>query len=452
MTVTSPDNATHRTRVNRLDLSRVDASGVVETASGGLRIPARVTRTGVLEYHDTEGNTWGELRPADEVFDEASLSTLKSAPVTQGHPGSLVTPDTWKRLAVGNAGDDVRRDGEFVAVSVCVQDGATLELVRAKELVELSCGYSCDLDETPGTFEGKPYTRIQRGIRYNHVALGPEGWGRAGSDVRLHLDSNTALSDSVPHSQTIDTVDSTAGDSARNQTNRADQTGKLMTIKNTRKDGEPIEEKKCAAEEKPMDSEEMIPKSKYDADLAAVNAAFEALKTALGDAMTKLAALEAAHKAEETAEGEVTEEMVPPAVQDSIASKRLALLDTARAVMGSDADLAGKGSAEIKRAVVSKAFPSVKLDAKSSAETVETLFIAATEQHRAAAEAANRADAKRADANSKITRTLAPDDKQAEEVKRQDSTHDEDPIAEQQKRLKALSQPKNSNSGAHGRA
>lgn len=447
MTAVTPDTtmSSAKQRVNRLDLSRVDASGVVETGSGGLRIPARVTRTGVLEYHDTEGNTWGELRPADEVFAEDSLVTLKSAPVTQGHPGSLVTPDTWKRLAVGHAGDDVRRDGEFVAVSVCVQDAATLELVRSKELVELSCGYSCDLDETAGTFEGKPYTRIQRGIRYNHVALGPEGWGRAGSDVRLHLDSNTALSDSVPRSQTIDIIDSTAGDSARNQT------GKLMTIKNMRKDGEPIEEKKGAAEEKPMDAEEMIPKSKYDADLAAVNAAFEALKTALGDAMTKLATLEAAHKAEEAAEGEVTEEMVPPAVQDSIASKRLALLDTARAVVGDSADLAGKSADAIKRAVIGKAFPSVKLDAKSSAETVETLYTAATEQHRATAEAAKRADAKRADANDRISKVLAPDAKQAEEVKRQDSADDEDPIAEQRRRLTEMSQPaKNTTNNAKG--
>ena len=220
----------------------------------------------------------------------------------------------------------------------------------------------------------------------------------------------------------------------------------------TRKDGEPIEEKKCAAEEKPMDAEEMIPKSKYDADLAAVNAAFEALKTALGDAMTKLATLEAAHKAEETAEGEVTEEMVPPAVQDSIASKRLALLDTARAVIGDSADLAGKGAAEIKRMVVSKAFPSVKLDAKASPETVETLYVAATEQHRATAEAAKRADAKRADANEKISKVLAPDAKQAEEVKRQDSADDEDPIAEQRRRLTEMSQPaKNtSNTSAKG--
>jgi hypothetical protein len=439
-------------RVNRLDLSRVDASGVVETGSGGLRIPARVTRTGVLEYHDTEGNTWGELRPADEVFAEDSLVTLKSAPVTQGHPGSLVTPDTWKRLAVGHAGDDVRRDGEFVAVSVCVQDAATLELVRSKELVELSCGYSCDLDETAGTFEGKPYTRIQRGIRYNHVALGPEGWGRAGSDVRLHLDSNTALSDSVPRSQTIDIIDSTAGDSARKQAG-------TNTMKNaqTRKDGDappPEGMKKDAEPANAAEGKGADESMKKDADMAKAQATIEALTAALADMAKQIAELKAEVEkanAEETAEGEVTEEMVPPAVQDSIASKRLALLDTARAVVGDSADLAGKSADAIKRAVIGKAFPSVKLDAKSSPETVETLYTAATEQHRATAEAAKRADAKRADANDRISKVLAPSEDQAEKIKRQDSADDEDPIAEQRRRLTEMSQPaKNTTNNAKG--
>jgi hypothetical protein len=226
----------------------------------------------------------------------------------------------------------------------------------------------------------------------------------------------------------------------------------------TRKDGDappPEGMKKDAEPANAAEGKGADESMKKDADMAKAQATIEALTAALADMAKQIAELKAEIEkanAEETAEGEVTEEMVPPAVQDSIASKRLALLDTARAVVGDSADLAGKSADAIKRAVIGKAFPSVKLDAKSSPETVETLYTAATEQHRATAEAAKRADAKRADANSKITRTLAPDDKQAEEVKRQDSTHDEDPIAEQQKRLKALSQPKNSNSGAHGRA
>ena len=222
----------------------------------------------------------------------------------------------------------------------------------------------------------------------------------------------------------------------------------------TRKDGDapPVDEKKDA---EPMEGKGADESVKKDADMAKAQATIEALTAALADMAKQIAELKAEiakASAEESAEGEVTEEMVPPAVQDSIASKRLALLDTARAVIGDSADLAGKGAAEIKRMVVSKAFPSVKLDAKASPETVETLYVAATEQHRATAEAAKRADAKRADANEKISKVLAPDAKQAEEVKRQDSADDEDPIAEQRRRLTEMSQPaKNtSNTSAKG--
>lgn len=220
----------------------------------------------------------------------------------------------------------------------------------------------------------------------------------------------------------------------------------------TRKDGDapPVDEKKDA---EPMEGKGADESVKKDADMAKAQATIEALTAALADMAKQIAELKAEiakASAEESAEGEVTEEMVPPAVQDSIASKRLALLDTARAVIGDSADFAGKSADAIKRMVISKAFPSVKMDAKSSPETVETLYLAATEQHRATVDAAKRTDAKRADANERITRALAPDAKQAEEVKRQDSADDEDPIAEQQRRLKALSQPKNSNTSAKG--
>ena len=36
---------------------------------------------------------------------------------------------------------------------------------------ELSCGYYCDLDETPGEYEGQRYDARQRNIRGNHLAL-----------------------------------------------------------------------------------------------------------------------------------------------------------------------------------------------------------------------------------------------------------------------------------------
>lgn len=418
-------------RARRFDLSRVDATEV--TPSGGLRIPARATRSGVLEYHDADGRTWGELRPDAEVFSAESLASLRAATLTELHPPSLVSPATWKRLAVGHTGDDVRKDGEFVAVSVVVQDAETLARVRSGELVELSCGYSCDLDETPGVFDGKPYQRVQRAIRYNHVALGPEGWGRAGSDVRLHLDSGDAVS--APYSRVTATA------------NR-ERTMAIKPEKTVKKDGEEVPEMPTKKDADPVAEPDT---AKKDADLAALDAMIVALKTALGDAMKRIIELEAAAKPAE-GESEVTEEMVPEAVQDSIASKRVALWDTARAVLGNDAQgkpvkLDGKSAVEIKRMVVGHVFKSVRLDAKTTAETLDTLFDAATAQHAANAESTARADAKRADANRSIAGVLAPTAEQAESVKREDG-EPADPIKEQQARLKGLSRP----SGATGTA
>ncbi len=75
---------------------------------------------------------------------------------------------------------------------------ATLVIKRAdaqgelgRTLVEVSRGVQVRIDETPGvTPSGERYDRVQRDIVYNHIALGPAGWGRQGASVALRLDSN----------------------------------------------------------------------------------------------------------------------------------------------------------------------------------------------------------------------------------------------------------------------
>ena len=71
--------------------------------------------------------------------------------------------------------------------TVQVSDAKTVERL-GKDLIEVSCGYRCDLDSTPGISpEGEPYDAIQSNIRLNHVALLPANKGRAGRDVKLLL-------------------------------------------------------------------------------------------------------------------------------------------------------------------------------------------------------------------------------------------------------------------------
>ncbi len=171
----------------RLDfLGRLD--GKQRTPQGGLRTSANLTRTGIFLYQDARGETVREYRPPEEVFHADSLDTLKLAPLVVGHPSEVRT-DNWRTESVGVVAENVRPNEIYVTADVLVQDGPTIERVDAGELVELSCGYEVEVDRTPGTTpEGEQYDVVQRFIRYNHVGLGPANWGRAGGNVRLHLD------------------------------------------------------------------------------------------------------------------------------------------------------------------------------------------------------------------------------------------------------------------------
>lgn len=174
----------------RYDISRLSASTVQRTPQGGAKIPARLTRTGIFVYRNPDGSVRREFRSDTEVSKAQSLGTLQDAPVIEGHP-DLVRPDNYRDLQRGHVSGLPSFDGHYVEAPLVVQDSETLAKIDAGDLAELSCGYTCDIDKTPGTFDGQPYDCSQINISYNHVGLGPKNWGRAGSDVALRLDSST---------------------------------------------------------------------------------------------------------------------------------------------------------------------------------------------------------------------------------------------------------------------
>lgn len=136
-----------------------------------------------------------ECRLPEEVFKTRSLATLSAAPVTDLHPTQMITPTNVRELSIGHVSDDVRPEGELVSAAVTVQDAGAIEAVERGDRRELSCGYQCRIDETPGTYRGQQYDVVQRDIVYNHVALGPRNWGRAGRDVALRVDAADGGSD-----------------------------------------------------------------------------------------------------------------------------------------------------------------------------------------------------------------------------------------------------------------
>jgi hypothetical protein len=180
-------------RVFRFDLASGGISERRRTPQGGLVAKANFTRTGVFTYRMPDGSSRRELRHPDEVMHPESLATYPGAPITIDHPGR-VTPENWRDVTVGHVAHGVRADGQFVTGEAHLQDARAIDQAERGDLRELSCGYTCDIDPTPGEYQGEKYDVAQRNIRINHVAAGPAGWGRMGPDARLKLDSAEAVS------------------------------------------------------------------------------------------------------------------------------------------------------------------------------------------------------------------------------------------------------------------
>jgi hypothetical protein len=372
-------------RERRLEISRLDAKR--RTPQGGLRIDATPTRTGVLEYSDAAGKTWREYRPAEEVFAPASLETLRGAPVTVGHPDVPVTAENHSELSKGDVRDDVRPDGGLVATTVQVQDAKTVAAVDRGELVELSCGYECDVDPTPGTTpDGERYDAVQRNIRYNHVALGPSGWGRAGSQCALRLDGGARVA--LPPVARTDSTTTRVG--MKKRTVRARLDGKEQTFR--------LDEMVPPPGASPEDEK------RADDGVEALQGVLDGITGQLTDALTALAKAKGELQAKAAIAAATT---VPPAdgagegdtmdptdeVMDSHVAKRDALRADARLVLGCSAeDVAKIPTKDLADKVIAHVLPGMKLDSLDAKARGE-IFAAAVAGAKQAAE--KRADATR---------------------------------------------------------
>jgi hypothetical protein len=331
-------------RVNRLDVSEIGKP--IRTPQGFLRVPATPTRAGIFSYRRADGTTRRELRPESEVFHADSLSSLSGAPLTDLHPREMVSPKNVRTLAIGHVGDSVRRDGQRVAAEITIEDDAAISAVERRDRVELSCGYACELDETPGTHEGQRYDAVQRKIRYNHVALLPRGAGRGGPDVALRLDSGDAMLE-APFTETVQ---------------QRQDSGDLMDPKdliNVRIDGLDLSVPKTGAQfvEKAIkDRDEKIGALTKERDT--LQGRFDAASKELEDTKKKLT------------EASDTKRL------DALIAERVTLLEAARRVLPAEHKYDGQTTRQVQEAALLKLDSKLDLTGKSD-EYVAARFDAA---------------------------------------------------------------------------
>ena len=134
------------------------------------------------------------LRPEEELSSPETIDSFKLLPWIDNHvmlgreESGLTRPE--KKGVQGVIGQDVHfKDGTLYG-NLKLFSSAMSDLIEAGKK-ELSCGYRCEYDWTPGNWRGQPYDAVQRKIRGNHLALVKKG--RMGPDVAVLDHSDTVM-------------------------------------------------------------------------------------------------------------------------------------------------------------------------------------------------------------------------------------------------------------------
>lgn len=359
----------------RLDRGRL--SKAKKTSQGFIRVDGRLTRVGVLDYLRADGTIQRELRSPEEIFKADSLESLEGAPVTDMHPSAMVDSNNAQALGRGFV-RSVRRDGNFVAAELVIQAADLIAKIDAGERAEISCGYSCEYLPTPGVWEGQRYDGIQTNVVYNHTAVGPANWGRAGSEVALRLDS--ADTDAPVLVSRFDADEITADTGKDNHPPKSDKVTQQMTLKING-----VEITKLDAAEVKLVQDELDAAMKLASD---AEAKLGTLQAAAGASAVELASLKARCDAAEAKVAKV---------------ERGELETQVKPVLGAEFKCDGKSDLEIKSAVVTKMLPGLRLDGADAA-FVQGAYAAALVQASKSAESLKQASeeaagAKRVDSN-----------------------------------------------------
>ena len=318
----------------RYDLSQL--SPPTKLDNGYVRADAIITRTGVFTYLLPGGKVRRELRKPEEVFNVDAIESFKQSPLTNDHPAESLTAKNTRKFQVGSVIDvDDKADKSLVKARVQITDEDAIKDAEGGKR-QLSCGYTCDLEDTSGMtmgIEGVPdglqFDAIQRNIRGNHVALVERG--RAGPEASLHLDADDAVQ--------VDDVTITSK-------------GKQKTMKTIKIDGVDYE----VSEQAFQAITKLLAKADTNADALA-----QAKKVA-SEAQAKADQLEADNK-------ELTATLDTATSPDGIKTAvkaRVELQRKADTILGEDSELTLDDASDddIKRAVILKVSPEAKLDDK----------------------------------------------------------------------------------------
>ena len=172
----------------RTDKQTLD--GIELESNGWLRASAALTRCGVFAYRNEDGSIRRELRLPQEVFRTDLLAMYAGLPVTVGHPDQLLDASTTRSHQSGSVAGPPRRETDLLVADLLITDLAAIEQIQ-RGVRQISVGYDCQIEATPGIWFGIPYDAVQRNIVPNHIAIVDRG--RAGPECALRLDQGDIM-------------------------------------------------------------------------------------------------------------------------------------------------------------------------------------------------------------------------------------------------------------------
>ena len=213
------------------------------------------------------GKVYRILRPQEELSNPDCIASFKLLPWVDDHEflgrGDGLTPAEKKGIH-GATGENVFYEHPYLYSNIKVfSEGMKDAIENGKK--ELSCGYRCEYDMTPGVWNGQQYDGVQRQIRGNHLALVLEG--RMGPDVavldhyKLTLDAKEfvkmdikQVSDALDSvSKRLDAMD--AAQKARDEAAEAEKKAAAEKADADKAKDEEMAAEKKAAEDKAKDEE-----------------------------------------------------------------------------------------------------------------------------------------------------------------------------------------------------
>ena len=150
-----------------------------------------ISKAGIFEYLGSTINApqpdkiYRVYRPESELSDPACIQSFQLIPWVVEHDmlGEGEMPAEKKGIE-GVIGQDVffDEDKQELKGNIKVFSDRLCELIDSG-MKELSLGYKCQYDFTPGSVDGEHYDAVQRNLRGNHLATVEEG--RMGKDVAV---------------------------------------------------------------------------------------------------------------------------------------------------------------------------------------------------------------------------------------------------------------------------